>query len=235
MAVAAHHPRRIPFRHTVDIRDGATQARVITRPVGISMAATAALLIGVWGAIAGYIGPYFNFDPTATQVWDGNIQNGLLHLAPGGLAVLAALMLLATTAGGRGARLGGLGLPGILLVLAGAWFVIGPTAWPMFEGGPAFLTAPDAGTNLMNFAGASLAPGVALAALGGMAMKAAVARPWFDSIAPVPVHGAEAGGVEPVAPATAGPAGATTAAGSEATAAPTATERAVTPEETRRY
>lgn len=192
MAWAINHPRRVQFRHSAGTREVLAEPRVITRPLGASLAGTAALLVGIWAAIAGYVGPYFGFYPTSGQVWDWNLRNGLLHLAPGALAVLAALMLLAASPARRGVRVGALGLPAVLMVIAGAWLVIGPAAWPMFESTSAFTPAIDAGRNLLNQAGASLAPGLALATFGGMAFKAAIARPVAESVAPAAAPVAEA-------------------------------------------
>src|SRR5579875_120798 len=105
-------------------------ARVYERPVGAAFTGLAALIVGAWGALAGYIGPYFAFRPVATHVWAGNWQNGLLHLLPGAVAAAAGLMLLAMGPARRSVRGGAFVLPALLLLAAGAWFVIGPVAWP---------------------------------------------------------------------------------------------------------
>jgi hypothetical protein len=68
-------------------------------------------------------------------------------------------------------------LPSVLLILSGAWFVIGPWAWPTFESGAAFAAAPTATRSLLDVAAASLAPGLVLAVLGGMAWKSAMTAP----------------------------------------------------------
>jgi hypothetical protein len=131
---------------------------IYERPVGAAFTGLLALVIGAWGAIAGYIGPYFDYRPVALQTWVASLPNGLLHLLRGG-----AFML-----------------PAVLLLAAGAWFVIGPLAWPTFEHGDAFVTGVSATRNLLNIAGSSYAPGLALVMLGGIALKA-------GSVPPVPV------------------------------------------------
>jgi hypothetical protein len=70
-----------------------------------------------------------------------------------------------------------LGLAALLLLAAGAWFVIGPALWPTFQSSPPFATGTGAWTSFWNQLGANLGPGVLLAALGGMALKASLARP----------------------------------------------------------
>ncbi len=189
MAWAINRPRRTHWRGTAG--DTAAVRRVAVRPVGASLSGLAAVLVGAWGALAGYVGPYFGWHPTAATTWDANLQNGLLHLAPGAAAFAAGLMLLALGPARRGARGGSLALPALLLLAAGAWFVIGPVAWPTFESGPAFAPALSAGRNLLNQACSSLAPGLVLAALGGMALKAAMARPVVTEEVAEPVTAAE--------------------------------------------
>jgi hypothetical protein len=130
------------------------------------------VLVGAWGLICGYVGPYFGFRPMGYNAWSGSLQEGLLHAAPGGAAILGGLMLMAI---GPARRVHGFGfvVPAILVLGAGAWFVIGPVAWPVIESGSAFVSASPL-RNLLNVAAASYAPGLALAMLGGMALKAAI-------------------------------------------------------------
>lgn len=163
-----------------------TGIRVYERPVGAAFTGLAALIVGAWGALAGYIGPYFAFRPVNTHVWVASWQNGLLHLLPGAAAAAAGLMLLAMGPARRSVRGGAFMLPAVLLLAAGAWFVIGPVAWPTFESGPAFHPVLSATRNLLNVACSSYAPGLVIAALGGMALKAALvpAVPVEDPLTP---------------------------------------------------
>lgn len=148
------------------------RATTYVRPVGAALTGITALVVGAWGALAGYIGPYFSFRPVANQVWVENWQNGLLHLLPGAVAAAAGLMLLAMGPARRSVRGGAFLLPGLLLVAAGAWFVIGPVAWPTFHSGPAYNPVLNANQTLLRVACSSYAPGLVLAVLGGMALKA---------------------------------------------------------------
>jgi hypothetical protein len=145
----------------------------------------AAAAVGAWAAVAVFVGPYFGFRPTTAGAWSWNLQNGVLHLAPGAVAVVAGLMIMVMGPARRAVRGGALTMPAILLLAAGAWLVIGPVAWPTFESGPAFAPVLSSTRNLLNQACASLAPGLVLAALGGMALKAAMARPVLTEQAPV--------------------------------------------------
>jgi hypothetical protein len=159
---------------------------VYERPAGAALTGLMAVIVGAWGAVAGYVGPYFGFRPVAHATWVTNLDNGLLHLAPGAVAAGAGLMLMAFGPARRSVRGGGLMLPALLLLAAGAWFVIGPVAWPTFESGPAFTPLLSPTRNLLDVAGASYAPGLVLVMLGGMALKAGLVRsvPVADPMTP---------------------------------------------------
>ncbi|HET6875584.1 MAG TPA: hypothetical protein VFH70_12435 [Acidimicrobiales bacterium] len=173
MALTINHSRGARTRTAaVD----ATAPRVYERPTGAALTGLAAVVVGAWGALAGYIGPYFAFRPVATRVWVGNWQNGLLHLLPGAVAAAAGLMLLAMGPARRSVRGGALVLPATLLLAAGAWFVIGPVAWPTFHSGTPFNPVMSPTRNLLDVACASYGPGLVLAMLGGMALKAGSVR-----------------------------------------------------------
>jgi hypothetical protein len=179
------------------------------RPVGVAFTGLLAVLVGAWGAIAGYIGPYFQWHPVAAHVWTANLQNGLLHLLPGAAAVAAGLMLMLMGPARRSVRGGAFVLPAIILIASGAWFVIGPIAWAMFESSPPWMAAGP-GRHLLDVAASSFAPGLILVMLGGMALKAA-------AVPPVMVE-------DPYTPAEAGMAG-RPAVDSTTAGAPVATER----------
>lgn len=167
--------------------------RIYERPVGTALTGLIALIVGAWGAIAGYIGPYFDYRPVAHDVWVSNLPDGLLHLAPGAVAAAAGLMLMVMGPARRSVRGGAFLLPAVLLLAAGSWFVIGPVAWPTFEHSAAFMTGVSANHQLLNVAGSSYAPGLVLVMLGGIAWKAI-------HVPPVAVE-------DPYMPAEAGPAG----------------------------
>jgi hypothetical protein len=147
------------------------------RPIGAAEVGLFAALVGAWGAISVFVGPTFGYQPTSASFWDWTTQNWLLHLVPGAVAVFAGLMILAASPTRREVGRGPLGLAALLIIAAGSWFVLGPAAWPIFESGSAFATGTNATTNFINQLGSSLGPGLLLAILGGMAMKAGIARP----------------------------------------------------------
>jgi hypothetical protein len=77
------------------------------------------ILLGVWGALIPFVGPYFNFAFTPDQEWTWTTARGWLEVLPGAATVLGGLLLL----GSRNRATAMFG--GWLTVLAGAWFVVG--------------------------------------------------------------------------------------------------------------
>jgi hypothetical protein len=155
-----------------------TGVRPRALPVGAVGVGVLAALVGAWGAISVFVGPYFGYEPTSTSTWDWTTQNWFLHLLPGAVAFVAGLMIASITPSRRAQ--GGsssVGLASLLVIAAGAWFVIGPALWPTFASSAPFASGTSAGTAFLNQLGSSLGPGLLLAVLGGMALKAVIARP----------------------------------------------------------
>src|SRR5258708_38779862 len=77
------------------------------------------ILLGAWGALIPFVGPYFDFAFTPDQEWTWTIARGWLEVLPGAATVVGGLLLL----GSRNRATAMIG--GWLTVLAGAWFVVG--------------------------------------------------------------------------------------------------------------
>jgi hypothetical protein len=77
------------------------------------------ILLGVWGALIPFIGPYFDFAFTPDQPWTWTSARGWLEVLPGAATVIGGLLLL----GSRNRATAMFG--SWLTVLAGAWFVVG--------------------------------------------------------------------------------------------------------------
>lgn len=77
------------------------------------------ILLGLWGGLVPFLGPYFNFGYTPDQVWSWTASRGWLEVLPAAVTVVGGLLLL-TSAHRAAAMLGGW-----LAVVAGAWFVVG--------------------------------------------------------------------------------------------------------------
>jgi hypothetical protein len=89
------------------------------------------ILLGVWGGLIPFVGPYFNFAYTPDQEWTWTTGRGWLEVLPAAATVVGGLLLLAS----RNRATATVG--GWLTVLAGAWFVVGrPFAGPLGIGDP---------------------------------------------------------------------------------------------------
>jgi hypothetical protein len=77
------------------------------------------ILLGLWGALIPFLGPYFDFAFTPDQPWTWTNARGWLEVLPGAVAVVGGLLLLMS----RNRATASLGA--WLTVAAGAWFVIG--------------------------------------------------------------------------------------------------------------
>jgi hypothetical protein len=78
------------------------------------------ILLGAWGGLAPFIGPQFHFAFTPDKAWAYTSGRLYLSAIPGGVALLAGLVILLTRSRAVGV------LAGILGALGGIWFLIGP-------------------------------------------------------------------------------------------------------------
>lgn len=98
-------------------------------------------LVGAWGGIVAYAGPSFGFGMGSSGAWTWTEGRATLHLAPAIAAIVGGLVLLAART--RGTRL----LGGLLAMVGGVWFVIGPSLSPLWEGSAS--AAGSTGSHMM--------------------------------------------------------------------------------------
>ncbi len=77
------------------------------------------VLLGAWGALIPFVGPYFDFAYTPDTAWTWTAARGWLEVFPGVITVLGGLLLIMSRS--RATAMFG----GWLAVLGGAWFVVG--------------------------------------------------------------------------------------------------------------
>jgi hypothetical protein len=77
------------------------------------------IVLGAWGALIPFIGPYFDFAYTPDQAWMWTSARGWLEVLPGAATVVGGLLLLSSR--NRATAM----LGGWVTVIAGAWFVVG--------------------------------------------------------------------------------------------------------------
>ncbi|WP_375487500.1 MFS transporter [uncultured Jatrophihabitans sp.] len=92
--------------------------RKVARSRG-ALSGVALMVLGAWGALIPFIGPYFNFSYTPDKAWQWDAARGWLEVLPGAAAFLAGFLLL--TSSSRTVTL----VASWIGVAAGAWFVVG--------------------------------------------------------------------------------------------------------------
>jgi len=97
----------------------------IRRSRGI-LAGTLVALLGVWGGLIPFIGPYFHYAYTPDTAWTYNIGRLWLEILPGAAALLGGLLLV--IAASRHVALFG----AFLGIVAGAWFALGNVVAPLW-------------------------------------------------------------------------------------------------------
>ena len=137
------------------------------------------ILLGLWGALIPFIGPYFHFAYTPDKAWTYNTGRLWLELLPGAAVFLGGVLLMA--ARGRHTALFG----ALLAAAAGAWFVLGQSLSPLWNHHVAMGGSPASSTvymRIMEQLGFFTALGVVIvfvagAALGRIASVASGIRP----------------------------------------------------------
>ncbi len=76
-------------------------------------------LLGAWGGLAPFVGPYFRLGYEPDQSWHYTTGRLILVIVPGGVALLAGLIIMASRSRWFG------GFCALLAALAGLWFVLG--------------------------------------------------------------------------------------------------------------
>jgi hypothetical protein len=88
------------------------------------------IAVSAWGGIVPFVGPTFDFDTgSTTSSWVWTQSHWTLHLAPAVLGIVAGLMLLLPDSAAA-KRTGA-----FLTLIAGGWFVLGPTLAPLWQHG----------------------------------------------------------------------------------------------------
>lgn len=77
------------------------------------------ILLGLWGGLAPFVGPYFHFGYTPDKVWTYNQGRLYYSIIPAAAILLGGLLVVLTR--NRGVGLTG----GLLAVLGGGWLAIG--------------------------------------------------------------------------------------------------------------
>jgi len=95
-----------------------TSAVPMSRSRG-SLSGLALVLLGVWGGLAPFVGPYFHLGFQSDKSWSYDTGRLYLVIVPGAVALVCGLIVMAT----KNRWLGG--VAGVIAALAGLWFVLG--------------------------------------------------------------------------------------------------------------
>lgn len=83
-------------------------------------------LLGIWGGIIPFVGPYFSYAYTPDKAWTYSTGRLWLEILPGAGALLGGLVLMAARS--RHVALFG----SVLAIASGAWFVLGNVFAPLW-------------------------------------------------------------------------------------------------------
>jgi len=149
-----------------------TETRRVPRSTG-ALSGLLVIVLGVWGGLVPFIGPYFHYAFGSYQSWHYTTERLWLCVIPGAAAVIAGLMLLRSSHRSSGLLGGWLG------VAAGAWFAIGPSISLLWHSAGNPIGAPMGGhiRQAIEWLGYFSGLGVAIAALSAFAMGRYFSRP----------------------------------------------------------
>jgi hypothetical protein len=131
------------------------------------------ILLGLWGAVIPFIGPYFHYAFGNYDSWHYTSNRLWLCILPGTVAVVGGVLLLMSSRRSTGV------LGGWLAVAAGAWFVIGPSVSLLWHSAGNPIGAPTGGhvRQVAELLGYFYALGAAIVALAALAMGRFISRP----------------------------------------------------------
>lgn len=131
------------------------------------------ILLGIWGALIPFVGPYFHYAFGGYQTWHYTSERLWLCIVPGAVAVIGGLLLLRSSH--RSSGLFG----GWMALAAGAWFAIGPTVSLLWHHAGNPIGAPMGGhtRQAIELLGYFQGLGVLIAALSAFAMGRYYSRP----------------------------------------------------------
>ncbi|MGN6871812.1 MAG: hypothetical protein ACTHMY_25760 [Solirubrobacteraceae bacterium] len=131
------------------------------------------IVLGVWGGLIPFIGPYFHYSFGGDQTWHFTMQRLWLDILPGAVAVLGGFMLMTASS-----RVGGL-TAGWIALIAGVWFAIGPAVALLWDQNIYAIGAPHGGSvrRMLEWVGYFGGLGAVIVGLAAFAMGRYFSRP----------------------------------------------------------
>jgi hypothetical protein len=124
------------------------------------------VLLGAWGALVPFVGPYFHYAYTPDSGWTYTSGRGWLEILPGAATLLGGVIVL-VSAYRPAAHLGAW-----LAALSGAWFTLGGILGPTWSGIRMDPGTPVGGTTMRALEQIGFFTGLGVAIVGVAAMAA---------------------------------------------------------------
>jgi hypothetical protein len=131
------------------------------------------VVLGIWGALIPFVGPYFHYSFAPNTAWHYTSDRLWLDVLPGAVAVLGGVLLVLVAT-----RVGGV-IAGLLALLAGAWWALGPAVSVTWESGRGPIGAPLYGSTrqALELLGYFYGLGALIIALAAFAIGRFASRP----------------------------------------------------------
>src|ERR1022692_1000754 len=174
--------RRRRARMSKDEVEQGQETRVRGGRADIVTVGVVTILISAWGALIPFVEPIFGFHATGTPSLHWNAAHTLLAVVPGAVGVGMGFVILwaaSQVADGRG-RVSRLAA-GLITILCGAWFIVGPRAWPVITTHGVYFVPATPLRSLLYQIGYALGTGVILVVCGGYVMGWASRQQISDS------------------------------------------------------
>jgi hypothetical protein len=130
-------------------------------------------LLGLWGALIPFVGPYFDYSFGVNATWHYSTDRLVLSVLPGAAALFGGVLILVAAS-----RMAGV-IGGWLAGLAGVWFATGPAFSRIWEHGGGPIGAPLFGRTrqALELIGYFHGLGVLIAVLAAFAIGRFASRP----------------------------------------------------------
>jgi hypothetical protein len=151
------------------------------------------VLLGLWGGLIPFVGPYFNYQIGTTSTWDWSADRLWLSVLPAAATVLGGLLMIYST------RRSTASLGGLLALAGGLWFVAGPSVSMLWNhGAPATGAAVgDTGTRVLEWLGFHYGTGALITLLSAYGLGFLAALPVVDEAVPAAAPPAAAADAPP--------------------------------------
>ena len=149
---------------------GEARTKVRSTSISLGMVGFIALIASAWGGIVPFVGPTFGFSADGAASWHWDLSHVVLALIPGALGCIAALTFLAPVNATVTRRRLSLSTAGVIGIASGAWFVVGPLAWPVLVNTHSYFIVATPLRALEYQIGYALGPGLILVICSAFAM-----------------------------------------------------------------